>query len=314
VVDNHGGRSCGTVSTIESLFRPSTRFRDSHINGLPEGFTEVELLQDLVLEDVLATGITWACADFFLFCWNKFVWMTPDVCIRYVSFGSGYIASNVEYLVVLALKTDAGHHLFVHVMMGTATAAATATCDFLLRLLATCEKDGVSIFGNDNVPPPLSGAGLSRFFQESQPCLQKVTLNSLLLSEDQCLALATMSRIDVELVMYRCSLSNGAVDTFVECLQSDRGPIQVELCPIEIQILANALTGNSRVTKLMPTTWGPNDAEGAVFFRALANNRGLVDLDLSDHGIRDENWTILCESLQVHLTLTSLNLINTRPW
>jgi hypothetical protein len=46
-------------STIESLFGPSTRFRDVHQNlrgGLPEGWTEVELLQDLTLEDVLATG------------------------------------------------------------------------------------------------------------------------------------------------------------------------------------------------------------------------------------------------------------------
>jgi hypothetical protein len=55
-------------STIESLFGPSTRFRDVHQNlrgGLPEGWTEVELLQDLTLEDVLATGTRWE--DFCLF-------------------------------------------------------------------------------------------------------------------------------------------------------------------------------------------------------------------------------------------------------
>jgi hypothetical protein len=299
--------------TIESLFRPSTRYRDSRRNRrnrrghLPKGWSEVELLQDLTPEDVLATGISWA--DFCLFLRNKVVWMTPDVYIR-----SGYMANTTADPLVLALKADAsGSHLRVCVRMGMAAAAATATCDFLLRTLATCEKDGVSIFGNYNVPPPLSGAGLSRFFQDSRSCLRKVTLNSLLLSEDQCLALATMSRIDVELVMYRCSLSNGAVDTFVECLQSDRGPIQVELCTIEIQILANALTGKSRVTKLMPTSWGPNDARGAALFRALANNRGLVDLNLSGHDIGDENLSVLCESLRAHPTLTILNLMSTRP-
>jgi hypothetical protein len=51
--------------------------------------------------------------------------------------------------------------------MGMAAAAATVTsCDFLLRILATCEKDGVFIFGTDRnlVSPPLSGAGLTLFF------------------------------------------------------------------------------------------------------------------------------------------------------
>jgi hypothetical protein len=209
-------------TTIDSLFRPSTRFRDSHVYGLPEGWTEVDLLQDLWLEDVLATGITWE--DFCLFLRNKvIVWMTPDVYIH-----SSYIAvRNAENLMVLALKADAdpSHHIFVHRWMGTAAAAATATCDFLLRLLATCEKDDVSISGDDCLvtsPLRVSGAGLSRFFQESRSCLRRVTLNCLLLSEDQCLALTTMSRLDVELVMYRCSLSNGASCAFVECLPRKR--------------------------------------------------------------------------------------------
>jgi hypothetical protein len=299
--------------TIESLFRPSTRYRDSRRNRrnrrghLPKGWTEVELLQDLTPEDVLATGISWA--DFCLFLRNKVVWMTPDVYIR-----SGYMANTTADPLVLALKADAsGSHLRVCVRMGMAAAAATATCDFLLRTLATCEKDGVSIFGNYNVPPPLSGAGLSRFFQDSRSCLRKVTLNSLLLSEDQCLALATMSRLDVELLLFDCSLSNGAAFAFVECLQSDRGPIQLDTCTLDSQILANALIGKSRVTRLRPHSIGTNHTEIAVFFRALANNRGLVALDLSDHGISDESWSILCESLQGHPTLTSLNLMYTRP-
>jgi hypothetical protein len=155
------------------------------------------------------------------------------------------------------------------------------------------------------------------FSQESRSCLRKLTLYDMVLSEDQCLALATMSRLDVGLHLFDCSLSNGAAFAFVECLQSDRGPVDLRDCQIDSQILANALTGESRVARLEPRSPGTNDARNAgmaVFFRALANNRGLVALDLSDHGICDENWTILCESLQVHLTLTSLNLINTRPW
>jgi hypothetical protein len=125
-----------TVSTTDSLFRPSTRFRDDR--RLAEGWAEVELLQDLVLEDVLATGITWE--NFCLFLRNKVIWLTPDVYTCY-----GYMDTYVDDPVVLALQPDVidspSFSVRVHVRAGTATAAATATCDFLLRILATCEKD-----------------------------------------------------------------------------------------------------------------------------------------------------------------------------
>jgi hypothetical protein len=51
----------------------------------------------------------------------------------------------------------------------------------------------------------------------------------------------------------------------------------------------------------------------SILLRALAKNRGLVHLDLHSVPISDENWMILCETLQAHPTLTSLNLIDTRP-
>jgi hypothetical protein len=301
-----------TGTLLESLFRPSTRFRHDRLRA---GWAEVELLQDLALEDILATGITWE--DFFLFCWKKVVWMTPDVYVC-----SGYMVTNADDLEVLALQAETyrcprpSFPVRVHVRAGTAVAAATATCDFLLRILATCEKDGVFI-SNDSraVILPLSGAGLTRFFQESRSCLRRVTLNHMDLSEDLCLALATMSRLDVALKMTRCTPTDDAAGAFVECLQSaGRGPINLYECTLDSQILANALTGNSRVTRLKPrTTFETSNADTAVIFRALAKDKSLVDLNLRDHSISDENWTILCESLQAHPILTSLNLTYTRP-
>jgi hypothetical protein len=125
--------------------------------------------------------------------------MAPDVCIR-----SGYTAPMTDDPEVLALRVEA-YTLFlrVHVRMGmaTATAAATVTCDFLLRLLAACKNDGIFIGGADCnlVSPPLSGAGLTLFFQETRSCLRKVKFFGFVLNEDQCRALATMSRLDVSL-------------------------------------------------------------------------------------------------------------------
>jgi hypothetical protein len=57
----------------------------------------------------------------------------------------------------------------------------------------------------------------------------------------------------------------------------------------------------------------PDDADLAILLRALANNRGLVDLDLRHHSTSDENWTIFFESLQAHPTLTSLDVQSTIP-
>jgi hypothetical protein len=263
-------------------------------------------LPGLTIENVLATGITWE--DFRLFCRDKVVWMTPGV---YLSFH--YDAGDPTVLslggdVVGILITN----LYVHVTEDTAAAAATATCDFLVRLLATSDKRDVCIAGRCNaVPLPLSGAALSLFLQESRSCLRKVTLYDMALTEDQCRALATMSRLDVELVMFFCSLVDDAAGAFVECLHSDKGPIKLNGCEIDNQILASALTGKSRVTRLelVPV----NDTEHGMNFRALANNRGLLNLFLQFNSISDENWTILCESLKAHPTLTSLNLSYTRP-
>jgi hypothetical protein len=125
-----------------------------------------------------------------------------------------------------------------------------------------------------------------------------------------------VSRLDVEVTINYCSLADDAADAFVECLQSDRGPIKLHMCEIGSQIIANALTGNSRVTSFLPSNnWRAthNDAELAIFFTVLANNRGLLFLDLQGCATNDENWSVLCQSLQAHSTLTSLDLYQTKP-
>jgi hypothetical protein len=149
------------------------------------------------------------------------VWMTPYV---YVSSKS---ISNPFDQTVLWLRGDAaaaGSGLNVHVTEGTVPAAATATCEFLLRLLATSELPSVHIHGcHSTVSPPISGAALSLFFQESRICLGKVLFEYVILNEDQSLALATMSRLDVEVKMRHCGLWNDAVVAFVKCLHTGRG-------------------------------------------------------------------------------------------
>jgi hypothetical protein len=242
------------------------------------------------------------------------VWMTPGVYVC-----TTYTACRTIDLLVLFLGDNFDTKLFVFVLEGTATAVATATCEFLLRLLPTCQHDDLYIQGaNDGVPTPMSGAALSVLFQENRDNLRKVTVTYMTLSEDQCLVMATMSRLDVEIILRYCYLADNAAGAFVACLHTDRGPVKVYECKIDNQILARALAGDSRVTRLKIDYRAANDADMAIWIAALANNRGLVDLDFQSNfiSISNENWSILCESLKAHPTLTSLDLNSTysRRW
>jgi hypothetical protein len=88
----------------------------------------------------------------------------------------------------------------------------------------------------------------------------------------------------------------------------------MDRCNIDCRVLATALEGNSRVTGLrLSATSATSDAEKGAIFRSLAENKGLVKLDLYHRSISDENWTILCQSLKGHPTLTSLDLRYKRP-
>jgi hypothetical protein len=314
VVDtiDHGGGTCGP-HWFSSTDRGFVRAIDDALSysphdRLPEGWTELELLPGLTTENILAMGITWE--DFRLFCLDKLVWMTPGVyvCFQY----------DEGDPVILSLGGDGGGiqstDLRVLATRGTATAVVMTTCDFLVRLLATSEPCDVYIRGSHNeVPPPMSGQTLSVFFQESRSCLRKVFLSRMSLTEDQCRALATMSRLDVELDMFNCSLADDAAGAFIGCLRSENGPIELDRCQIDSQILASALTGTSRVTTLhLQLLYRNGDIYHGRVFRALTNNRGLLDLVLQHSSISNENWSVLCECLQAHPTLTSLDLRDTR--
>jgi hypothetical protein len=291
-----------TGSPIEALFRPPTRSGDC----LRENYTELELLPGLTIENVWTTGVMWE--DFHRFLRDNVVWMAINV---FVFLRGSYVG---EDMMVLKLG-GIGAGLYVSALEDTAAAVATATCDFLVRLLATCEHHDVIIAGrqsNTVLLTPISGAGLSLFFQESRSCFRQVVICNMAFSADQCCALATMSRLDVGVVLSYCGLSNDAAGAFVECLQSDRGQVKLFDCNIDIPILARALTGNSRVTSLKPGYDRTNDSSMAILVAALANNRGPVHLDVYGCSISDDNLIVLCESLMTHPTLTNLDLRDTR--
>jgi hypothetical protein len=166
------------TSSIEALFssaRPSIRFRDSRRNRrgrMLGNITELELLPGLTVGNVEAAGITWEglCRFARDSDSDRFLWMTPG----------GFVFSRcIEYPlypVAVELGSNSGTLMYVH----ATTAGAAATCDFMVRLLATSDSDHLFIREgytlNGDPSPSISGAGLSIFFRESRSCLRKVKL------------------------------------------------------------------------------------------------------------------------------------------
>jgi hypothetical protein len=82
---------------------------------------------------------------------------------------------------------------------------------------------------------------------------------------------------------------------------------------IDRRILAEAITGNTRVVSLKLAPAREDDVGMNAFVRALPNSRGLVDLDMSCNAISDEHWRVLCESLMVHPAISTLVICETPP-
>jgi hypothetical protein len=72
-------------------------------------------------------------------------------------------------------------------------------------------------------------------------------------------------------------------------------------------VIANGLRVNSSL-KSLETRFDANNREHLAIARALQENKGLADLNLSDGLMSDETWGALCDSLKAHPTLKVLNL------
>jgi hypothetical protein len=160
-----GGGPAG--SSIEALFRPSTRLQDLY--AYRRARTKVELLTGLTVENIMAAGIKWD--DLCRFLPDKIAWMAPDVYVCMY----GY--NLVDTPRVLTLGGDPYTSVCVFVMPNTDAAATTATCDFLLRFLTTSEHVDVCFEGSHpSLTSPISGAALSLFFQESRSYLRTISV------------------------------------------------------------------------------------------------------------------------------------------
>jgi hypothetical protein len=337
-----------------ALFRPTRRLR----NNLGEIVLrkeithkkriEIELLPEFTFEQVLA-DMTWdQCCRVFN---GKFVWMAPTVF-----FTNAFLPSALHAPPVLSIGLEKNHTtpgcMVTPCLVSPATTTYTfcvyttedtnprdpaimATCDFLVRLLATVgrvqhhhhhhhhhhDKGFVLRSHQSEVPPHISCAALSPLLQDDKSNIRKLTLSGMVLNEEHIRALATVSG-SMEIILDDCRLEDDVEcrNAFVQCLVHNRGPTQLYRCRIDDPILTAALTGNSRVSKLKlerndnSTGHTANTvAHKGALLHALAHNCGIVKLDLATHPMSNAHWRTMCQSLQMHPALTELDLRLTGP-
>jgi hypothetical protein len=94
----------------------------------------------------------------------------------------------------------------------------------------------------------------------------------------------------------------------LESIRQNRGPTGLNRVNLDTHRLAFALRGNSRVSTFSPCMLFTSGEDCHVFFRALAENEGLVKLDISGVHISDENWDVLWQSVSHHPKLENLDL------
>jgi hypothetical protein len=312
-----------TSTAIEAFFRPSTRFKDSvnRTRGagpfLPRGCTELELLPGLSPEDALLSGGRNTWEDFCRFLRGKVVWTTPYVYLTSPGLLHGKIFLHSKLYISVTKPVSLGSLGSPSVLIHSGTpSAASSTCECMVRLLGTCGQHEVRIgyrYGTSS-SLPVTVPTLSRFLEQSRNNLGHFILEGIVLNEDQIRALATLSGSGLKVILKTCRLTEGSgcPDAFIECLQSDRGPTGLDSCYIDRRILAQAITGNTRVVNLK-LCHRPDIFPDALFQRAISHNRGLANLDMSRNAISDEQWSVLCESLRVHPTITTLVINETHP-
>jgi hypothetical protein len=176
-------------------------------------------------------------------------------------------------------------------------AHATVASDILFQFLTTCDSRKVNLesttIRTDRLP--VSGLAFSHFLAQSRN-LKVLRLRYFALDTCHCRAIDALARTDLEIKLSFCKPTELGEEILLECIRQNRGPTRLSECRIDTRRLADALRGNNSATTLAPCGVY-SDEERLVLFQALAENEGLVTLDLSWVPMTDEMWIALWRSV-----------------
>jgi hypothetical protein len=304
---------------MDAFFAPSTRFRDRYSDQYQEDFNnlvEVELTEECVAGEILLhRGFTWK--DFYSVANGKIVWINPDVFFDLSLIGTRYQRDYRRFLTVSAGGLESNEVVNTGVfevgVYASSIEFSTMACSILLQLLATCESRKITLVtGDDSYDFPVSGFAFSHFLIQSSHSLKILSMWRVRLNENHCHAIDASTRTDLEINLgMSCELTELGEIVLLESIRQNRGPTGLHRVNLNARRLADALRGNSRVSTLTPLLGRTSEEDCHAFFQALAENEGLVKLDLSRVSILDENSDVFWQSVSHHPKLENIDMDTT---
>jgi hypothetical protein len=194
-------------------------------------------------------------------------------------------------------------------------------CDVVLRLLAASVVHSVVLYDWDRLNDTLINAPTLAYFMEQCQSLKGLSLKVLQMDENHCRVLGAYSRPGLEIELTGCKFTSTGTSALTEVLGRNQGPTKLNVCENDNFVFANGSSGNSRLKSLrqrLSDDVEVRNQELLAIAGALRENKGLVDLDLSDDlrmsdetwdlGMSDETWEAVCGSVETHPTLEVLDL------
>jgi hypothetical protein len=318
-----------TVSTMELLFSPCTRYFDLVVEN-DEGFIEHNLLEDYDLlrelkldvsvEEFLSPERAFTFADLYAMLGrhgNTVLWLTPHASIVRYDWRTALSCLFLEemrdnYRFVIKVGGGGGKHITA---FARSSAALSEIVDVVCSLLVanTNEFDDLELCNEGLRKDVFCSAPVFASLAEQCQSLKYLKLERMdSLNEDQIHVLGTFSRPGLQVELWQCDFEGIAAEALAEVLGRNQGPTMLDECDIDYSVLANGLRGNSRLKSMLNPTDGDrkvSDEDLLITAVTLKENEGLVSLSLRhDVRVSDETWDAVCDSLKTHPTLELLSL------
>jgi hypothetical protein len=262
-------------------------------------------------EEILIAGYTWT--DFLSFISDKLVWLASNVFVSSNTNQEIWHGNRYRSLLTIQTASESGPATFNLAVWTIWQGNAGHACEWITRLLATSQAPEIRIDSYGGRPLlPVSALTLSSFLSTSKS-IRTLCVWMFALSEEHVRALAETDHTNLLVKLTYCDLmSDSETDSTIlaELLRASQARLELVSCIMAGDVLAGALKGNSCCVRLTPSRGdeGSDELEIHSLFLALAENEGLVELDMSNQCITDENWAILCRSVRTHPTLEVLDL------
>jgi hypothetical protein len=205
------------------------------------------------------------------------------------------------------LDDDDEFQVFV---FASSLASATTACDILLQLLTTCESRKIKLDAfHESFDSPVSGFALSHFLTHSNRILKVLCMGHVRLNACHCHAMGASTRTDLQIDLSKAdALTELGEIVLLKSIRQNRGPTGLHRVNLDAHRLADALRGNIWVRSFAPFLMRISDEDCHAYFHALAENQGLVKLDLLRVRISDENWDVLWRSVSRHPKLEIIDV------